>query len=82
MILLLIFIGALLLGGWGWGVLGGALEVLRGAKFICQTFILDEGEEGEGGEGGGGNDKSALIDHRLSPMVNRAFLRFDAVGFF
>ena len=48
---------------WGClGVLGGAWGVLGGAKLSCQTFMVDEGEEGE-------ENKSALIDHRLSPMV-------------
>ena len=54
--------------GCAWGVLGGAWGawgVLGGAKLSCQTFMVDEGGEGEGGE----EDKSALIDHRLSPMV-------------
>ena len=43
------------------GVLGCAWGVLGGAKLSCQTFMVDEGE-GEEEE-----DKSALIDHRLSP---------------
>ena len=61
--------------GCAWGVLGvclgvlggawGCLGVLGGAKLSCQTFMVDEGE----GEGKGEGNKSALIDHRLSPMV-------------
>ena len=58
--------GCVLFGGGGaWGVLGGA-------KLSCQTFMVDEGGEGEEEEG---KDKSALIDHRLSPMVKK---RLDA----
>ena len=66
-------------GAWGclggaWGVPGGCLGVLGGAKLSCQTFILDEGKgEGEGG----GKDKSAFIDHRLSPMVKKEGLFFE-----
>ena len=57
--------------GDAWGVPRGCWGVLGGAKLSCQTFILDEGKgEGEEGEGGG-KDKSAFIDHRLSPMVKR-----------
>ena len=51
--------------GVDWGCLGclGVLGGAGGAKLSCQTFILDEGGGGEG------NDKSAFIEHRLSPMV-------------
>ena len=48
--------------GCAWVCLG----VLGGAKLSCQTFMVDEGEEEEEEEE---EDKSALIDHRLSPMV-------------
>ena len=52
------------------GVLGCAWGVLGGAKLSCQTFMVDEGE----GEGKGEEDKSALIDHRLSPMVKMSIV--------